>query len=103
MLHLTIKRENATSSISRFRVLRTGRIADSGDEGGDGAGVRQSVTIDKIADDGVTLTVTLLSDIPDAPAEGSTKQIFVPYGKEITVPDLRDASVTARLERNKNK
>ena len=97
MLHLTMKRENGTSSISRFRVFRTGRITESGD----GAGVRQSVTIDKIADDGVTLTVTLISDIPESPAEESKKQIFVPYGKEIIVPDLKDTTVTARLERNK--
>lgn len=101
MLHLTIDRENGTDSISRFRVFRTGRITESGDRGIDGSGVREDVTIDKITDDGVTLTITLISDIPDTPTMESKKQIFVPYDKEITVTDWKDSTITARLERNK--
>ena len=98
-LHLTIKRDNGSSSVSRFQVFRTGRITESSD----GEGVTQRVTIDKIADDGVTLTITLVADLPNAPAEQPKKQIFVPYGTEETVVDLKDATLTTRLERNKKK
>ncbi|PAY15573.1 hypothetical protein CKO51_31085 [Rhodopirellula sp. SM50] len=102
-LHLTIKRDNGTSSVSRFRVFSTGRITESGDRGSDGGSVAESVTIDKIADDGITLTITLVANIPNAPADESKQQIFVPYGTEVTVVDLKDAALTARLERHKKK
>lgn len=102
LLHLTMKRDDGTSSVLSVRVFRTGPITDSGDRGSDGAGVRQSVTIDKIADDGITLTVTLVG-IPSAPAQESKEQIFVPYGPEGTVTDLKDGTLSARLVRNKEK
>ena len=102
-LHLTIKRDNGTSSVSRFQVFRTGRITESGDRGRDGEGVTQSVTIDKIADDGVTLTITLVGNLRNAPAEQSEKQIFVPYGAADTVADLKGTTLVARLEPNNKK
>ena len=100
-LHLTSKRDNGTSSVSRFRVFYTGRIAASSDRSSDGAGISRSVTIDKIADDGVTLTVTLTIYIPDSPAEESKKQVFVPYGKDVTVAHVKDTTLIARVEQKK--
>ncbi|QDU39409.1 hypothetical protein Mal4_37540 [Maioricimonas rarisocia] len=101
MLHLTITQDDGTSTVSSFRVFRTGRITDSRDSGSDGAGGSQSVTIDKIADDGVALTVVLIVD--NAAAEESKKEIFVPYGPEDTVADLNGTTLVARLERNNKK
>jgi NAD(P)H-hydrate repair Nnr-like enzyme with NAD(P)H-hydrate epimerase domain len=94
MLKLTVKRSNGTS-VGRYRVSHTGLIAGSGDRGGDGAVAGQSVTIDKIADDGVTVTIT----ISDSAAGESSKQILVPYDKEITVAISKETTVIAQLER----
>ena len=96
MLKLTVKRDNG-ESVGRYRVFRTGLIAGSGERSAEGAVTSQTVTIDKIADDGVTLTIT----IPDSDGEESSTQILVPYDKEISVAVSKDATVTARLERKK--
>ena len=94
MLKLNVKRGNG-ESVGRHRVSRTGVIAESGDRGPDGAGTKETITIDKIADDGVTLTITIL----DADGGKSSKKFLVPYDKEISVAVSKDATVTARLER----
>jgi hypothetical protein len=97
MLKLTVKRANG-ESVGQYRVFRTGVITESG-EGPTGGAVTTSetVTIDKIADDGVTLTINIL----DSDGGESTKQILVPYDKEISVAISKDATATARLERKK--
>jgi hypothetical protein len=94
MLKLTVTRDNGTS-VGRYRVTHTGLIASSGGRGGDGAVTGQAVTIDKIADDGVTLTIT----ISDSEAGESSKQILVRYDKEITIAISEEVTVIARLER----
>jgi hypothetical protein len=97
MLILNVKRGN-NESLGRYRVSRTGVITESG-EGPAGGAVTTSetVTIDKIADDGVTLTISLL----ESDGAESSKQILVPYDKEISVEVSKDATATARLERSK--
>ncbi|WP_425614711.1 hypothetical protein NA78x_004586 [Anatilimnocola sp. NA78] len=96
MLILNVKRGN-NESLGRYRVSRTGVIDESGEIGPDGARTSEVVTIDKIADDGVTLTISHL----DPDGGKSSKQILVPYDKEISVPVSKDATATARLERKK--
>ena len=96
MLKLNIKRGNL-ESIGRYRVSRTGMIDETADRGPDGAGRKETVTIDKIADDGVTLTVTIL----DADGGKSSKQLVVPYDKDVSGSVSIDATMTARLERTK--
>jgi hypothetical protein len=97
MLILNVKRGN-NESPGRYRVSHTGVITESG-EGPTGGAVTTSetVTIDKIADDGVTLTISLL----DSDGRKSSKQIHVPYDKEISVAVSKDVTATARLERGK--
>ena len=99
MLHLTLKQGDHTKSVLRFRVFRTGRITDSGDRSSDGSGISHSVTIDKITDDGITLTVTLTTDVSDSPRDESKKQVFIPYGRDVTIFNLKDTTLIARLER----
>ncbi len=94
MLKLNVKRGN-NESVGRYRVSRTGVIDETREIGPDGAGTRETVAIDKIADDGVTLTITIL----DSDGEESSEQILVPYNKEVSVAVSKDATVTARLER----
>ena len=94
LLKLTVKRDNG-SSVGQYRVLHTGLIAGSEDGGDDGAVARQSVTVDKIAEDGVTVTVTVL----DSETGRSSKQFLVPYDEEITVAISPEATATARLKR----
>lgn len=96
MLILNVKRGNS-ESIGRYRVSRTGVIDETRDSGPDGAGTGETVTIDKIADDGVTLTIKIL----DSDGGEFSKQILVPYDKEISVAVSKDATATARLERQK--
>ena len=57
-LKLTVERDNG-SSVGRYRVIQTGLIAGSGVSGDDGSVVSQAITIDRITDDGVTVTVTI--------------------------------------------
>jgi hypothetical protein len=95
MLELNVKRGHA-ESIGRYRVSRTGVIDETGESGPDGAGTSETVTIDKIADDGVTLTIKIV----DSDGEESRKQILVPYDQEISVAVSEDATATARLERS---
>ena len=81
-----------------YLVSRTGVIDETGEIGDDGAGITtETVTIDKIANDGVTLTIKYL----DSDGGESSKQILVPYDKEISVAVSKDATATARLERKK--
>lgn len=94
MLKLSVKRDNG-SSVGQYRVFHTGVIAKLGDGGTDGAVRSQTVMIDKIAEDGVTVTVTVF----DSDAGESSKQFLVPYDKEITVAISQQATATARLER----
>jgi len=95
MLKLNVKRGNS-ESIGRYRVSRTGMISDTrGGPTGGAVTTSETITIDKIADDGVTLTISLL----DSDGGKSSKQIFVPYDKEISVAVSKDATATARLER----
>lgn len=95
MLKLNVKRGN-NESVGRYRVSRTGVIDETGEIGDDGAVItRETITIDKIADDGVSLTIKFL----DSDGGESSKQIFVPYDKEISVAVSKDATATARLER----
>jgi hypothetical protein len=99
MLKLNVKRDHG-ESIGRYRVFRTGMIAhdESWEGGADGAvTTSETVTIDKIADDGVTLTITIL----DSDGGKSSKQLVVPYDKEVSVAVSKDATATARLERKK--
>lgn len=95
ILSLRINRDNG-NSVGRHRVDRTGVISESGEGPTDGKVIsRETVTVDKIADDGVTVTVTVLnSDTGE-----SSKQFLVPYDKEITVGISDDTTATARLER----
>jgi hypothetical protein len=94
ILKLNVKRGNS-ESIGRYRVSRTGVIDETRESGPDGAGTSETVTIDKIADDGVTLTIKIL----DSDGGEFSKQILVPYEKEISVAVSKDATATARLER----
>ncbi len=94
MLKLTIKRDNG-SSVGRYRVTHTGTISDSGDGGGEGQSTGEAITIDKIADEGVTVTVTIV----DSEDGGSRKQFLVPYDKVITTEIAEKATVIAQLER----
>jgi len=96
MLKLNVKRGN-NESVGRYRVSRTGVIDETREIGPDGAGTRETVTINKIADDGVTLTIKIV----DSDGGESSKQILVPYDKEISVALSKDATATARLERKK--
>jgi hypothetical protein len=96
LLTLNVKQGNG-ESMGRYRISHTGVIDESKDSGPDGAGTRQTVTIDKIADDGVTLTIKLV----DSAGEESSKQFLVPYDKEVSVPVSKDATATAQLERSK--
>ena len=101
MLHLALK-GTKFNSVGKYRVFRTGPIAGGEDRSSStGEGVSESVTIDKIADDGVTLTVTLTVYVPNSPADESKRQIFIPYGREITVALPKDTTLTAHLERKK--
>lgn len=95
MLKLTVRRDSGTS-VGQFRVSHTGLIAASGDRGDDRTITAQAVTIDKIADDAVTLTIT----ISDSDAGELTKQIRVPYDEEIIVAVSEEVTVIAQLERN---
>jgi hypothetical protein len=96
LLNLNVKRGN-NESVGRYRVSRTGVIDETTETGPDGAGTSETVTIDKIADDGVTLTIKIL----DSDGGESSKQILVPYDKEISVALSKEATATARLERKK--
>ncbi len=96
MLKLKVKRGN-NESVGRYRVSRTGVIDETREIGPDGAGTGETVTIDKIADDGVTLTIKIL----DSDGAESSKQILVPYDKEISVAISKDTTATARLEHKK--
>ena len=96
MLKLNIKRGN-NESVGRFRVTLAGVISETREIGPDGAGTSETITIDKIADDGVTLTIKIL----DADGGEFSKQILVPYDKDISVALSKDATATARLERKK--
>ena len=101
MLYLTLKGA-IFNSVGNFRVFRTGPItADEDRNSSSGEGTSQSVTIDKIADDGVTLTVTLTIYVPNSPADESKKQIFIPYDRETTVALPKDTTLIAHLERKK--
>lgn len=96
-----MKSDNGTESDSRFRVSATGLLAESGDQGSDGAGVTRSITIDKIADDGITLTAVLTRTDSDSPPREVKEQMFIPYGKELTVARIGGATLMARLEDKK--
>ena len=97
MLKLNVKRGNA-ESIGRFRVSRTGVITESLHRPTRGAvTTSETVTIDKIADDGVTLTITIL----ESDGGKSSKQIIVPYDKDVSVAVSKDVTATAGLERKK--
>ena len=98
MLHLTLKGSNF-NLVGKFRVFRIGPITDNADRKSNGAGTGESVTIDKIADDGVTLTITLTIYIPNSPADESKTQIFIPYDRETTVALPNDTTLIAHLER----
>ncbi len=104
MLHLTLKGTNF-NSVGNFRVFRIGPIttdtADHDSSSGAGTRTRQSVTIDKIAADGVTLTITQIIYIPNSPADESKTQIFIPYDRETTVALPKDTTLIAHLERKK--
>jgi len=96
MLELRVKRGN-TESVGRYRVSRTGVIDQKRDSGPNGAGTSETVTIDKIADDGVTLTIKILG----SDGGESSKQILIPYDKEISVAISKDVTARAQLERKK--
>jgi hypothetical protein len=94
LLKLRVNRDNG-SSVGQYRVFHTGLIAGAADGVDGGAVASQSVTINEISEEGVTVTVTVF----EADAGESSKQFFVPYDKEITVSISQDATGTARLER----
>jgi hypothetical protein len=97
MLKLRVKRDNG-SSVGQYLVDHTGMISESGEGSADGAVTsRETVMIDRIAEDGVTVTVTVF----DSDTGESSKQFLVPYDKETTVAISKDATATARLERKK--
>ncbi|CAN5159419.1 hypothetical protein BH23VER1_BH23VER1_03310 [soil metagenome] len=95
MLKLAVKGANA-NSVGSHRVFRTGIISESGDSDSSGRGTTQRITVDKIADDGVTLTI----QVTDSSADSWERQIFVPYDEEITVDLPNDTTAIASLERN---
>jgi hypothetical protein len=96
-LKLSVKRDDG-SSAGQYLVDHTGIISESGEGPADGAVTsRETVVVDKIAEDGVTVTVTVF----DSGTGESSKQFLVPYDKEITVAISKDATATARLERKK--
>ncbi len=94
MLKLNVKRGNS-ESVGRYRVSHTGVISESGERSPDGAGTSEKVTIDKIADEGVTVTITFT----ESDTGESSKQFLVPYNQEITVAISQDITATAHLER----
>src|SRR5687768_6224261 len=96
MLKLKVKRGNV-ESVGRYRVSRTGVIDETRETGSDAADTSETVKIDKIADDAVTLTIKTL----DTDGGDSSKQILVPYDKETSVAVSKGATATAQLERNK--
>jgi hypothetical protein len=92
---LSVNRDN-DGSVGRHRVEPTGVISESGEGPTDGKVTSsETVTVDKIAPNGVTLTVTVC----DSDAGEASKQFLVPYDKEITVAISDDTTATARLER----
>jgi len=98
MLSLEVQRENGTSAtIGRHRVFQTGRISESADRNSKGEGVSQTVTVDEIADDGVTLTF----QITEMSGEAWEKQILVPYGQQTSVDLPDNQTLVASLERRK--
>lgn len=100
MLRMTYKRAagDGFEASGHYRIDHTGLISEStvGPTGG-AVTMRETLTIDKIADDGVTVTVTDF----DTDTGESSKQFLVPYEKEITVAVSKNVTVTARLERKK--
>jgi len=99
-LFFTMKSANGTGSEGRFLVSTTGVISESGVQGDDGSGRTRRITIDKIEDDGITLTVSLTIMESAKPPRELKKQMFVPYGQDTTVAQLSDMTLTAHLERN---
>ncbi|GAA4443299.1 hypothetical protein [Novipirellula rosea] len=95
ILHLRVN--GATGgSVGQHRIERTGVISESGDGPAGGAVTSsQTVTVDKIADDAITVTVTMF----DSDTGESSKQFLVPYDREITVAISDDTTAIARLER----
>ena len=94
MLTLKIVRDNGAShSIGRHRVFTTGILSESGDSGGNGQGVTQRVTVEKIVDNGVRLSF----EFSDASGERFSKQIFVGYDQETTVDLPNQSTLVATL------
>jgi hypothetical protein len=93
LLRLSIKGERGWST-GIFRVQHTGVITESGVGNSGGEGISERVTVDKIADDGITVTI----EISDSSAEDQRKQIFIPYGEETTFDFPSGTTVTASVE-----
>jgi hypothetical protein len=94
MLHLTMTHESGGGSEGKYRIYRTGLVAGSSDHNNDGKGQSHGITIDAIADDGVTVTI----GVSDSQGEQATKQFLVPYDREITVVISSNTTAIARLE-----
>jgi hypothetical protein len=95
MLHLAFHGTNS-NSVGTFRIAHIGPVTKSGSgKSAAGAAMGHSVTVEKIADDGLTLTVV----VSDSSAQNSKTQVLVPYDRKIVVPLTKDTTLTAHLER----
>ena len=97
MLTLKLERQDGTShSIGRYRVFSTGVLSESSDRDDSGRGESQRLTIDKIVDDGVTLTF----EMSDRSGEGFRQSVLLRYGEETKVDLPNQATLVAKLEAN---
>ncbi|WP_442511813.1 hypothetical protein SH528x_003558 [Novipirellula sp. SH528] len=94
LLKLSVNR-GSDGSVGTYRVEHVGVIVSSGHGSDLSAVASQTITIDNIAENGVTVTVTLF----DSDTGEFSKQFLVPFEKEITVEISQKATATARLER----
>lgn len=95
MLTLNVENQNGTiHAIGSYRVFNTGVLSESGDVDGNGQGESQRVTINKIADDGVTLTF----EMSGRSGEEFKREIFLRHNEEIKVDLANQSTLVAKLE-----
>lgn len=96
MLTLEVDRQDGTSgSIGRHRIFSTGVLSESGNSGG-GQSSSQRVTVEKITDDGVTLSF----EMSTSAGENLEEVIFVRYGQETRLDLPNQSTLVAKLERH---
>ncbi len=95
MLTLKVESQNGKfHSIGSYRVFSTGVLSESGDVDGNGQGESRRVTINEIADDGVTLTF----EMSGRSGEGFTREIFLRHNQETKVDLPNQSTLVAKLE-----